>query len=365
MYLFFINIAVLSILTTLSVAPINYRKKSISARFLTVLGISYLCFLSMCRGISVGNDTYEYAVYFSRIAEQNHILSYIKEARFEPGYVLLNWAVSRFTSDYQVFFALTSLFTYCSVGRFFLHHSRYPVVSIYFFFTLLSFDFFLCAIRQELAIAILLFAYDEMCDRRPLRYVALVLVAGMFHYTALLYLLVYMLISVKSRKKYIALLFLVTAALSIGFRTALMLVLKVFPAYGSYLSGSYLESDIKSSVVLYFAVYAYFIFAGERIGEIRHPERSAADELDWKLVWLLPAVCLISFNAPIVTRFLRYFQLHILTYFPNALDRKAEPERWVLLYITMLATAVYALTVHLLRTPAWYSTYPYQFFWNS
>ena len=364
MYFYFINLFFLSILVLLEVVPIDGQNRHIPPKLLVMLGLGYLCFLAMFRGISVGNDTYDYATYFYRIARQSDIFSYIRSARFEPGYILLNWTLSKFFKNHQIILITSSVFSFYSVGRFFLKHSKHPAISVYLFFTLMSFDFFLCAIRQELAIAVLLFAYDALLDYRALRYMLLVLLAAMFHYSALIFIPVYFLMAIRQRQKFYIVLLATTFITMVGFQQILSWILSFFTNYESYSDSSYFQSGVKLSLILYLVVYLYILLTGEWVG-MRNPSGMLHDEMEYRLVVLLPVLCMISFNAPIFTRFLRYFQMFIYLYFPNALYKKDSQNQFLLLVTTMILSAAYALLIHIFRTPTWFTSYPYSFFWNN
>ena len=79
---------------------------------------------------------------------------------------------------------------------------------------------------------------------------------------------------------------------------------------------------------------------------------------------LLP-VCVMGYAMPIFSRVLQYFQVYLCVYFANRLSRKAGRNWQLLLICSMAAFAIYAFTIHLLRTPEWYTTYPFVFCWNN
>ena len=64
-------------------------------------------------------------------------------------------------------------------------------MSVLLFYLLMLFDFFLSGMRQMLAIAILLFAYDKLREKKPIPFLLLVLLAVTVHSSAVLFLLLY------------------------------------------------------------------------------------------------------------------------------------------------------------------------------
>ena len=80
--------------------------------------------------------------------------------------------------------------------------------------------------------------------------------------------------------------------------------------------------------------------------------------------FLLLVVCVLGYTAPIFSRFLQYFQLNLCVYFANRLHRMSIQTRKILLLASLAAFAAYACTIHLFRTPEWYTTYPFVFCWD-
>ena len=95
------------------------------------------------------------------------------------------------------------------------------------------------------------------------------------------------------------------------------------------------------------------------------PEQDERDEWDFRLSFLLPVVCVLGYTAPIFSRFLQYFQPYLCVYFANRLARMPEKFRRFLLIASLICFAAYAATIQILRTPRWYTTYPFVFCWDS
>ena len=61
------------------------------------------------RSENVGNDTASYVAFFNVAGYYDSLQELLNNTRFEPGYVLLNYFVSRMTDDYTIFFLIYSL----------------------------------------------------------------------------------------------------------------------------------------------------------------------------------------------------------------------------------------------------------------
>ena len=186
MELFFFNAAFFALLCGLEATPLSVypQRRYLNSKLLLGLGISYLCFLAMFRGASCGNDTENYREFFQVVASQKNLWHTIRHTSFEPLFTALTFFLSRLTRDPQILFIVTSLFSFAVTGRFLAKFSLAPCFSLYLFFTLQIFDFYISGIRQALAIALLLLAYEAMTQKKNLRTLLLILLAGLFHRTA-------------------------------------------------------------------------------------------------------------------------------------------------------------------------------------
>lgn len=93
--------------------------------------------------------------------------------------------------DYQLFISIISLFMLFSYMRFIWMYSPSPIQSILYFLGLLYYTFLFDALKQALAMSVLLFAFDAIIEKRPIKFIILVLVASLFHFPALVFLPAY------------------------------------------------------------------------------------------------------------------------------------------------------------------------------
>ncbi len=123
-------------------------------------------------------------------------------------------AVSEATNgDYQMFIVVTALFVMISFAVFIYRFSPSPIQSILLYFGLLFYTFNFSALKQSIAMAIILFAAAAIVDRKPLWFILLTLLASMFHFPAIVFLPSYWIAHMKLGKSYLLMLsivFLVT-----------------------------------------------------------------------------------------------------------------------------------------------------------
>lgn len=171
---FFIVIAIASL----------YDVQRDSSRFkyltITALFVSLAVFAGV-RDVSVGIDTPAYHRIFTDIAESVDAFAF----RYEPGYILLNLFVSKFTSNSNVLILVASFIFSGLVIR---ATTKVEIKLTVFFcvFMALSFYFFsFNAIRQALAAAVLMNALPYIVTPNFFKYLLFVFTASLFHFTSL------------------------------------------------------------------------------------------------------------------------------------------------------------------------------------
>lgn len=161
------------------------RDGRVYARWGVVCSALVFIFLTGFR-YGVGQDYfYTYVPYFERVCLG------LGQQDMELGYYGLNLLVSCFTHDPFPVFLICSLlffsFTYAAIMR----ESSHPVFSVFLIFGMSYLFIYMNAMRQMVAVSILLFSLRYIERREPVKFIACVLVACLFHSSSLLFLIAY------------------------------------------------------------------------------------------------------------------------------------------------------------------------------
>lgn len=167
----------------------NLKKKAKKAIFLFLVFL-LLGFISGFRSFSVGTDTQQYVSSFVWLSNSNgaKILG-IGDTLYEPGYVLLNLFLYSISSNPRILILTTSLFinfAYC----YFIYKfcdDYFSAIMIYIFCCQYLVN--MCITRQAISTSIILLAFPLLFRKNKIYYIFAVLIASMFHYFSLLYLL--------------------------------------------------------------------------------------------------------------------------------------------------------------------------------
>jgi hypothetical protein len=159
-----------------------------------VLAMIILFLVSALRHESVGSDIYGYVISYKRYSQFSftEFINYINIYDVQDrGYYFSTWLFSRFFKNPQLWLAAVALFFSVSVGKLINNLSRITVLSVVMIISLGFFSFSMTGLRQIIALCILLFTYNYIKERRAGKFILTVLLASLFHKTALIFLIIY------------------------------------------------------------------------------------------------------------------------------------------------------------------------------
>lgn len=155
------------------------------------LMLGFLLFIiAALRATSVGNDSGQYAKHFYNL-QQFDLKWIINNYQKDPAFYYLVKILNYITSNHQWMFAIIGGFYSFSISRFIYKYSKDPMISYIILITMSYFAFSLTGLRQTIAIAIILFSYDYIIQKKLLKFLIIVTVASLFHQSALFFLPAY------------------------------------------------------------------------------------------------------------------------------------------------------------------------------
>ncbi len=154
-----------------------------------------------CRSINMGmGDTrYVYVSIFDQIRNMNltETFNFIINADIEIVFYMLTRIYIFITSNVQIYLLLLSIPINYAVSRFIYKHSNMPALSFILYFSLNYFAFSFTLLRHCIALAIILWSYDYLKEGKLKQFIVTVIIAGLFHRTAWIFILAYPLRKVK------------------------------------------------------------------------------------------------------------------------------------------------------------------------
>lgn len=168
-----------------------------------IVPVFFLLFflLLILRDESIGRDIDNYHRYFSYYVNAN-ISTVFKEER-DFLYWMLNWTVGQITNDFRVFLIIVSALTILPIAKIYSEDKQYGFLKIILFVNMSTFIMIFSGLRQSLAMAFGMIAYEFVRRKKPFFFLLFALIAFGFHHTAFILLLYYPLYYMRLRKNHL------------------------------------------------------------------------------------------------------------------------------------------------------------------
>ena len=160
--------------------------------FLTI-SFSLAFFISGWRN-GIGTDFFRYQTNYQYITSSKSILYGSRDLGIEPGFVIINHIVKYIFNDVQYVFIVSSfitlLFIYMAIWGL---KEKINTGMALFTYLLLFHNISFNAVRQFIAISIIIYSFKYISKRDLSKYILFVLIASSFHYSAIMMLPLYFL----------------------------------------------------------------------------------------------------------------------------------------------------------------------------
>lgn len=330
-----------------------YSTKRLSMKLFWLL----LFLLLVLRHDSVGRDLSTYRIIFQYIVQSNWNMAVWRSS--EIGFNLLNKLVSIFTNDFRWIIVISALLECFFISKAYVRYSDDTALTISLYIIMSNFILLFSGLRQAIAISLGFWAFEQVRKKRVIRFLAIVIVAMLFHTSAFMLLFMYPLYHVRFRRK--SLLWVVPSLMMVfAFNEQifefLTRILELFTKYDGTIE--YTGSYTVLVLFILFAIFSYVI-----------PDESLMDiDTVGMRNFLLFSVGLQMF-APLHTIAMR-MNYYYIAFIPLLIPRVIQYSslRWKQLasaarYIMIAFFAVYFFVV--VANANVLDTFPYHFLWET
>ena len=296
-------------------------------RYYIIFCCVLLILQSGLRNVAVGTDTYAYKLAFDAIGKQSwsDILDefyrvYVLGQGKDAGYYLFVKIFHVFSDNYQVYLITIAALFFTSLGRFIYLNTNnlrgiFVAMCVYqvFFYGFFS----ITGIRQTIATAFVLFAYDFVIKRHLVFFLLLCFMAALIHKSALLFIPFYFLSNFKHPVKALSIILILLPVIFVLIRpiTQFLTSFSFSESYASYANSTYETQGAQM-----FLVYMLVITIG--VLYFRRKFRQA-DENTYRA---LNGFCLALFFTPLtwvdpsLMRVVMYYSIFTLFLLGNVVD---------------------------------------------
>lgn len=337
------------------------KSSRVKNKVYTILVFFQLFILSGLRGRNVGSDTEVYLNLFDNIKNNIHWNEFGE--RFEYGYLALNRIIGYFFESSQVLLFITSFFIVGVVSLFIYKYSDNIWLSFHLFITLMFFYSSMSAIRYYIAISIILISIKYVYKEKLFKFIICVLIASLFHYTALVFIVVYYINRMKFTRRNILTIFLASIIGFISFNKILSIGLSIFPQYVSYLTTSYI-GETQLSAVINLIISICLLLLGlildkkhETLFKYKHMEK-----IGYSMLLLQIFFAVLALRASLFIRFYNYFAIFNIIYIPMQVKKIKDINlKYIYIYGVWIVSFLYNIII-LVYKPEWNILVPYKTF---
>ncbi len=350
---------------------IKVRNRKKIFMFLTFISLS---FLSCFRDYSVGVDTRQWVDFYSIYGLQGFKAVNFSQPH-EPGYVLLNVILWNISSNPRLLIVVCGLFINFAFCYFITKYSKDTFFSVLTFVCFRMYFESLCLLRQFLATALILLFFSLLLNKKYIRFLFVTIIASMFHYFALVFLILIPIHYIgKLNKIQLSVVLILFLICYIFVPQIIEFFLRHVANYGDYIG--YLqeegivigEFDFKRFIIIFLAYLMPFVFRQYRYATASYTIKTCMSNqnkrkncFDFLIIIYLLIACVIvlSFRFSLFERIYAYFMPFILL-LPNVVNVDKHKELKV--YYILLNIAYFTF---FLCSSDLFGTNNFIFFWTN
>lgn len=294
---------------------------------------------------------YGYLGSFEKLSSYSwkEIITLESHQNYEKGYILLNKLIGSISTNRQFFIAVIAFLSLLPISIFIRKKSTTPAFSYIIYIGIPSFLLLFSGLRQDLAIGICALSYIFIEDKKPIKFIITVLIASLFHVSALVFLVAYPLYHLKINNT--------LRVASIGMIGVVYLLR--YPIFNiiSTMFNKDFDADYNNSYVLLAVLSLVYMF-GVALGNRSERQNGYMN------IFYVACVCQVFGSiSSMVTRAGYYFLLALIILLPSLVeDVKDVQTREVMKTVTIYCFIAFGLFN--LYTSSWAMANPYIFFWK-
>jgi hypothetical protein len=311
---------------------------------------SFIAILLALRHDLVGTDTQIYHDFFDRIDDvvenSNDDITISSEIGFRYFVLFFNKYL-----NFRVMIAFISVLYMSVISYYIYKYSKIPIVS-YFLFMFFGYFIFTCTMRQDIALSIAMIAFQFALRKKLIPFLILMGLATSFHVTALLFIPIYWLMSVKFSIKN-----------SIIFALSFLLILlcsdRIFNVLISFSEKKY--ETMETGGYFIFVMYLLILIIA------LHNYKSYINSNGFNKVWLVMMLMVIllfpiSKMNPAWSRIYMYFGIFFIIALPNIVHSYKNKVNSFLILLFFLLVGVY--NFYIKTNEYGIRQIPYVFYWE-
>lgn len=282
----------------------------------------------------------------------NNDLSYIFFRYIDESalFYVVSKFISCFSTNISVYYAVLSLPLIIGVSKLIYKHSKLPSLSFLLFVCLNFYFFSFIALKFSVALGIILFALDSFLSGKNKKCFFLIILATLFHYTSIIFLLIFFSKKIKFNKTYLIYILIILLIVCAFKNQIYDFIFSIFKT-GRY--SAYADRKVTLNLVPFVINYILICFA------MLCSSKDSIKKEEFGILWI--GTCLSIFTI-ILAEFIRLsmlFSIISIIVIPNTIASRVKQKE--LLYIVILVFALFYCFYSIIPN---LGLYPYAFFFK-
>lgn len=357
----------------LIVGAVEIFDPPISKKKLSALCLVPAFILTAFRDISIGSDTLNYARIFNRITFYKSFFEACEYERIESGYVALNYILGGMGLEYYHFQFFVALFIYVSYFYFISKYSKNVGLSCFLFLTLRLMFGPMNVVRMYLAVASLLYSLPFIQKRKFIPFFFCVLLATLFHKSALIFIILYPLAKIDLRKKIVLPAIAAAGIIAMRGKMFFLYLTSTLGLYENYLNKDQFNTEGKIAIYLMLAIdvcFALFIWyngLNEKKNEplkLENEKKISMSKICKASILIVLVLDIIGLCSTIMGRITGYFAFCWLIMIPMTFSLIKDKAKAFAFYLILVSCLLVQFQITMIYRPNWNCVEPYKFFFG-
>lgn len=319
-----------------------------SSKKQVILNSIILITILSVRKFTVGADLLTYISIFKNISKIN-ILKY----DMEKGYLLFNKVANIFTNNERIYLIIVSILIIGMLSNYIYKNSKMIWLSFFLLVTLGYYEMSFNILRQILAMGIMLYSIDSIKERNIKKFLLIYIVGLNFHYTAGIFLILYIIYPLKINIYYNFILILGILSNIIFGKEILNFILKILPKYYSRYGDKITSGEGKIYFVFLLGVYVVGLIFIKNKEKLR---------IEYHMLALAILLQSISINFSLFVRTVQYFAISMIILIPNIIKKQKDIKIRYMGIICIILVTFFYFQINLDRNLS--RIIPYLFYWE-
>ena len=330
------------ILAVIGTEYLVIKYKTINKIYFAIIACIELITFTAIRGENVGADNSHYLSAYHILRNTNGVevftLKMPWNIDFEPGYLFFNRILAFLQLNDFMFQLIISSIIYIPIFFTIYKYSDREFISILVYFAFGLFSHSLGLQRQLIAVSIIILGLKQITKRHFVKYALHVIVASLFHISAIYMIILYFMYRLRVNKKNLIILISIELCMLMFSRNILNIIFKILPSYSHYTNtdkftsgGSYLRLLCLTAIV----VFTFLFYKKMDISE----ERKVSIDATALSIIVQP----VAYSFGLMGRAVDYTIVFLIILVPNLVDVFEPSEKPIVSYsiIIILLFMVY------------------------